>query len=203
MANFNKFFKTRQTVLEMLRDRKFDTTEYFDENGEYIPLNQELFNQNFNINNLQLIVSKLNYPDNKIQVLFHEKKIGIDILKLIISEMNEINIAHTILIVKHKITSFAKKEILKLSDKYNFEIFLENEMLFNITKHRIVPKHILLDDDETKAIINCYGKKAFYLPKIYKTDAICKYYDGKVGAIFKIEREKNIYYRIVTRDPKK
>ena len=75
MANFNKFFKTRQTVLEMLRDRKFDTTEYFDENGEYIPLNQELFNQNFTINNLQLIVSKLNYPDNKIQVLFHEKKI--------------------------------------------------------------------------------------------------------------------------------
>lgn len=203
MANFNKFFKTRQTVLEMLRDRKYDTSKYFDENGEYIQLNQELFNENFNINNLQLIVSKLNNPDDKIQVLFHEKKIGIDILKLIISEMNDINITHTLLIVKHKITSFAKKEIIKLSSKYNFEIFLENEMLFNITKHRIVPKHILLDDNEAKAIINCYGKKAFYLPKIFKTDAICKYYDGKVGDIFKIEREKNIYYRVVTRDPKK
>ena len=201
MANFNKFFKTRQTVLEMLRDRKYDTSKYFDENGEYIQLNQELFNENFNINNLQLIVSKLNNPDDKIQVLFHEKKIGIDILKLIISEMNDIT--HTLLIVKHKITSFAKKEIIKLSSKYNFEIFLENEMLFNITKHRIVPKHILLDDNESKAIINCYGKKAFYLPKIFKTDAICKYYDGKVGDIFKIEREKNIYYRVVTRDPKK
>ncbi len=203
MANFNKFFKTRQTVLEMLRDRKYDTSKYFDKNGEYIQLNQELFNENFNINNLQLIVSKLNNPDDKIQVLFHEKKIGIDILKLIISEMNDINITHTLLIVKHKITSFAKKEIIKLSSKYNFEIFLENEMLFNITKHRIVPKHILLDDNEAKEIINCYGKKAFYLPKIFKTDAICKYYDGKVGDIFKIEREKNIYYRVVTRDPKK
>jgi len=203
MANFNKFFKTRQTVLEMLRDRKYDTSKYFDENSEYIQLNQELFNENFNINNLQLIVSKLNNPDDKIQVLFHEKKIGIDILKLIISEMNDINITHTLLIVKHKITSFAKKEIIKLSSKYNFEIFLENEMLFNITKHRIVPKHILLDDNEAKEIINCYGKKAFYLPKIFKTDAICKYYDGKVGDIFKIEREKNIYYRVVTRDPKK
>ena len=203
MANFNKFFKTRQTVLEMLRDRKYDTSKYFDENGEYIQLNQELFNENFNINNLQLIVSKLNNPDDKIQVLFHEKKIGIDILKLIISEMNDINITHTLLIVKHKITSFAKKEIIKLPSKYNFEIFLENEMLFNITKHRIVPKHILLDDNEAKEIINCYGKKAFYLPKIFKTDAICKYYDGKVGDIFKIEREKNIYYRVVTRDPKK
>jgi len=78
MANFNKFFKTRQTVLEMLRDRKYDTSKYFDENSEYIQLNQELFNENFNINNLQLIVSKLNNPDDKIQVLFHEKKIGID-----------------------------------------------------------------------------------------------------------------------------
>jgi len=203
MENFNKFFKTRQTVLEMLRDRKYETSEYFDENGEYIQLNQELFNRDFNINNLKLTVSKINNPDDKILVLFHEKKIGIDILKMIINQMNDVNIAHTILIVKYKVTSFAKKEIIKLSSKYNFEIFLENEMLFNITKHRIVPKHILLDDIEAKELINCYGKKIFYLPKIFKTDAICKYYDGKVGDIFKIEREKNIYYRVVARDPKK
>ena len=197
MANYNKFLKSRETVLEMLRDRKFNTDEYFDEEGTYIQYENDIINS-------RLIISKShsNEDEDKVLVIFHEKKIGIDILKLIISEMNDINITHTILIVKQKVTSFAKKEISKLSSKYSFEIFLENEMLFNITKHRAVPLHILLNENETKEIIDCYGKRAFYLPKIYKTDAICKYYDGKVGNIFKIEREKNIYYRVVIKDTK-
>jgi len=195
MANYNKFLKSRQTVLEMLRDRKFNTDEYFDKEGTYIQYENTIINS-------RLIISKSYPKEDTVLVIFHEKKIGIDILKLIISEMNDINITHTILIVKQKVTSFAKKEISKLSSKYSFEIFLENEMLFNITKHRIVPLHILLNENETKEIIDCYGKRAFYLPKIYKTDAICKYYDGEVGNIFKIEREKNIYYRVVIRDPK-
>ena len=198
MANYNKFLKSRKTVLEMLRDRKFDIDEYFDENNNYIQHNNDSDKINLN----RLIISKSLPKKDKVLVIFHEKKIGIDILKIIISEMNDINITHAILIVKHKVTSFAKKEIIKLSSKYTFEVFLENEMLFNITKHRIVPQHILLDEDKAKEIVDCYGKKTFYLPKIYKSDAICKYYDGKVGDIFKIEREKNIYYRVVIRDPK-
>ena len=199
MPNFNKLVDARQTVIEMMRDRKYDTDEYFDENGNY----KSEFNSEkmFNPQSLKLIIFN-SLKNEKVQVLFYEKKIGIDILKNIVNDMNDQNIKHTILIVRHKITSFAKKEILNLSSKYYFEIFLENEMLYNITKHKIVPQHILLNDNEAKQVIDCYGK-SFYLPKIYDTDAICKYYDGKIGNVFKIIRSLSIYYRVVIKDPKK
>ena len=199
MPNFNKLVDARQTVIEMMRDRKYDTDEYFDENGNY----KSEFNSEkmFNPQSLKLIIFN-SLKNEKVQVLFYEKKIGIDILKNIVNDMNDQNIKHTILIVRHKITSFAKKEILNLSSKYYFEIFLENEMLYNITKHKIVPQHILLSDNEAKQVIDCYGK-SFYLPKIYDTDAICKYYDGKIGNVFKIIRSLSIYYRVVIKDPKK
>ena len=197
MSNLNKFLKTRQTVLEMLRDRNCITDQYFDENGDYIQPSEESYRSN----SLKLIVQK-NKEEN-ILILFYEKKIGIDILKSIVIEMDDIGIKHTILIVNYKITSFAKKEINKLSSNYYFEIFLQDEMLYNITKHRIVPEHILLSNEESKKIIDCYGKKTFYLPKIFNTDAICKYYDGKVGNIFKILRTNNIYYRVVVKDPRR
>jgi len=197
MSNLIKFLKARQTVLEMLRDRKCHIDEYFNENGEYIQPSEEQYRANC----LKLMVNK--NDEEKILVLFYEKKIGIDILKSIVTEMDDIDIKHTILIVNHKITSFAKKEINNLSSKYYFEIFLQEEMLYNITKHRIVPEHILLSDKEAKKIIDCYGKKTFYLPKIFNTDSICKYYDGKVGNIFKILRPNNIYYRVVVKDPRR
>ena len=200
MPNFNKLVDARQTVIEMMRDRKYDIDEYFDENDNYkFEFNSEKM---FNPQSLKLIIFN-SLKNEKVQVLFYEKKIGIDILKNIVNDMNDQNIKHTILIVRHKITSFAKKEIINLSSKkYYFEIFLENEMLYNITKHEIVPQHILLSDNEAKQVIDCYGK-SFYLPKIYDTDAICKYYDGKVGNVFKIIRSSSIYYRVVIKDPKK
>lgn len=196
MSNLIQFLKTKQTVLEMLRDRKCNVNEYFDENGHYI----DSIDENYRANSFRLIIKK--NENERILVLFYEKKIGIDILKSIVVELDDINIKHAILIVNHKITSFAKKEIVNISSKYYFEIFSQNEMLYNITKHRIIPQHILLTDEEAKKIIDCYGK-TFYLPKIFNTDAICKYYDGKVGNIFKILREKSIYYRVVVKDPKK
>ena len=197
MSNLVKFLKAQQTVLEMLRDRKCFVSEYFDEDGNYLQPSEE----NYTVNSLQLIVNK--NKDQRIIILFYEKKIGIDILKSIVLDMGEQDIHHAILIVKHKITSFAKKEIANLSSQYYFEVFLQDEMLYNITKHRIVPEHILLSNEESKKIIDCYGKKTFYLPKIFNTDAICKYYDGKVGNIFKILRTNNIYYRVVVKDPKR
>ena len=35
MPNFSKLVRARQTVIEMMRDRKYDIDEYFDENDNY------------------------------------------------------------------------------------------------------------------------------------------------------------------------
>ena len=54
MTNFNKLVDARQTVIEMMRDRKYNTDEYFDENGNYkLEFNSEKM---FNPQSLKLIV---------------------------------------------------------------------------------------------------------------------------------------------------
>ena len=79
-------------------------------------------------------------------------------------------------------------------DKINYEIFYIDEIVFNVTKHHYVPKHFLLNENESKLIYNAYG---YNLPQIDKTDIIVRYYGGKIGNIFKIIRPNNLYYRKV------
>ena len=74
------------------------------------------------------------------------------------------------------------------------EIFYFNEMIFNITKHVLVPKHELLNDTETKLFFQKFGKK---IPYIKKNDKICRYFNGKIDQVFRIYRQNEIYYRIV------
>jgi DNA-directed RNA polymerase I, II, and III subunit RPABC1 len=88
---------------------------------------------------------------------------------------------------------------------------MDKELMFNITKHMLVPKHILLTQQERRELLLELNKKNNSLkliPKIYDTDPISKYYGAKVGQIFKIMREslfddviakKSIFYRVVVK----
>ena len=62
-------------------------------------------------------------------------------------------------------------------------------MLFNPTKHILVPKHVKLSENEVSEL-----KKQFsitnnsQLPNILKDDPIVRYYNFKVGDILKIDK---------------
>ena len=72
-----------------------------------------------------------------------------------------------------------------------------------VTKHILVPKHILLSEKEKEEVIKKYGiKKLNQFPKILKNDPIIKMLEVKEGDLIKIIRNENsgkesIYYRIV------
>ena len=72
-----------------------------------------------------------------------------------------------------------------------------------VTKHILVPKHILLSEQEKEEVIKKYGiKKLNQFPKIFKSDPIIKMLGAKEGDLIKIIRNENsgkesIYYRIV------
>lgn len=85
------------------------------------------------------------------------------------------------------------------------EVFLKREMMFNIIEHMYVPKHILLSDAETNQILKEYNVQKKELPRILLSDPISRYYNAKIGQIFKIIRTSetsgySVYYRIVSRD---
>jgi DNA-directed RNA polymerase subunit H (RpoH/RPB5) len=72
-----------------------------------------------------------------------------------------------------------------------------------LTKHILVPKHILLSEQKKKEVIKKYGiKKLSQFPRILKTDPIVKILGAKEGDLIKIIRNENsgkesIYYRVV------
>ena len=106
-----------------------------------------------------------------------------------------------IIILKEKGNGSIFKEITKEVYK-NVEIFMNKNMIFNITHHEFVPKHIILTEDEENEVLQKYSTTKNKLPKILKNDPIAKYYGMKTNQICKIIRKSPevgdyIYYRLV------
>ena len=160
---------------EMLTDRRYKSFDKNDE-GNY------------------LIYKK---PDNKKLVIFfilEHEKVGVDYVKNIIIKSEDMKIEHLMIISRDKLTPFANRHIQQSPLKIEF--FLFEELMFNITKHHLVSKHILLLLNESQEVIEYYGKKN--LPQIKHKDPISRYYDAEIGNIFRIYRnEGGIYYRLV------
>ena len=82
------------------------------------------------------------------------------------------------------------------------ELFFEDELQYNITKHILVPEHIRLSNNKAKKFKEKYGTK---FPILLINDPISRFFNYKSGDIIKIIRcqkikeDSNYYitYRIV------
>jgi DNA-directed RNA polymerase subunit H (RpoH/RPB5) len=84
------------------------------------------------------------------------------------------------------------------------EIFKTAELKINIVDHILVPKHIVLTQEESKFVLETYNAKKKDMPLISSTDPIARYYNMKADDICKIERPSVMtcitpFYRIVVK----
>ena len=191
-------YKVRQTILEMINDRGITIPE--SENISF-----EEFEIKYNNKNLDIYIND-ELINKKIYVYFHNeiknysKSDLKNIMQKISNQYEDSNIG-LILLLRDKENSAITKELNK--DLYkNVEVFLRKNMIFNITKHDYVPKHILLTKEEEKELLEKYNTTKGKLPKISKTDPISKYYGMKTDQICKIIRKspevgEYVYYRLV------
>jgi DNA-directed RNA polymerase I, II, and III subunit RPABC1 len=75
-----------------------------------------------------------------------------------------------IMIVANSLTAFAKGVIAEISSRQTLEVFIENELLVNITKHVLVPQHRILTDEEKRTLLDRYKVKESQLPRIQVGD---------------------------------
>jgi DNA-directed RNA polymerases I, II, and III subunit RPABC1 len=123
-------------------------------------------------------------------------------IKVYISMLEEQKISGGIIVCRDKLSHTAVKAIEESKKSYDLEVFYMKELLFNVTHHEYVPKHILLTDEEKEEVLRERKVSESKARKILITDPVARYYGGKRGQMFRIIREsetagKSVDYRVV------
>lgn len=186
LLNIYKTFqmdKAKETCIEIFSQRNYDITEIYDDHIIGIKKDKE-----------QICVFFVNDP-----------KFNTERTQEYICLMNKMEIKHSIIIYKDTITASAKKIIDNLpsledkSDdnifKLKVELFREDELQFNITKHYLQPTFECLETKEAIKFKKEYGIK---FPIMMRTDPIARFYGYKTGNIIKITSKLGfVSFRIV------
>ena len=144
----------------------------------------------------KLIFEAINDSNHKIIVFASDNsKFNVKNIQCYINIMLEKNIMHAIIIYKDGVTSFTKKAIRQSSDM-EFEIFAEEDLQYNITKHKLQSKFRKLNQKEADDFKTNYGTK---IPILKLDDPISRFYNYKKGDIIEVTRptNNNICYRMV------
>ena len=189
-----ELWKARNTVVEMLRDRGYSSSNIEMDYGTFLA----------HFPNAQSDPTSLNFVATKEQsVAIHftiEDKISKKNLDSLASNYSLQGVESVILITFNKLNP-ACKALLK-SIKMSFEHFLVEELQFNITKHCLVPKHRIMTPEEQDAFLRQMKCEKANLPSILTIDPVARYFGAKVGDVFEITRNSQttgiaLYYRAV------
>mgnify|MGYP000244581382 CR=1 FL=1 len=78
-------------------------------------------------------------------------------------------------------------------------------MKIDILKHKLVPHHEILKEEEVEKLLKTYGVKKEQLPKMLIDDPVAKAINAKEGDVIKIIRKSptagvSIAYRVVSKE---
>lgn len=191
MNTTTQVVKSFRTIKEMLTDRKIDISKlngYSDDELKLISENTEIFS--FDVSETFTIIYIM------------RNKIKITDIKKITANYPE-NHEHSFLVVlKENPTLTNIKSFNELSK--DIQVFWIKTLLFNISKHILVPKHeVVTNEEEVKKIMSDYQiKNKIQFPIILKDDAMARYLNLKSGQLVKITRPSPTagtytFYRVV------
>ena len=195
--NSNMIEKIKNNCIQMLNQRGYSII-----NDKNIILNYKEDNiddnktQNIeNINNIYDNILALKKNGDNI-IVFFIKNTSFDTkgIREILSIMNSNKINHSVVVYKEKVTPVTLGIIEQIEDM-KIELFSENELQFNITKHRLQPIFEKISLEDSKNIINKLGTR---LPILKKDGPISRFYDYDRGDVIRVIRKNGyITYRIV------
>ena len=175
MDSTTNVLTTLKTVKQMLEDRGVKT-----QNLNTISLAElDILIKNNNDHIFQIFVN------NSLRIIYYlsTKSPKLTTIETFISKLNNTDeIKEIILITKDKLNM--------IINNWDVQMFSIKELLFNVTKHELVPKHELISDEsKINELVEKYNLKSkLQFPIIVKTDPIAKYFNIKSGQLMKITR---------------
>jgi DNA-directed RNA polymerase subunit H (RpoH/RPB5) len=193
--DINYFYRIYDTVHQMMEDRNFKpdkkklTLEKY--TSKIIGYLTETSPHEF-MDKLSLTFTK----DSKLLVYFFILDIKInkvnieDIYEKMKKECNSL-----LLILKEKITP----KVASIMSTFDSQVFYHYELVFNPLKHVLMPKYVVLSEEEKEKIYSYYKLSSYkQLPGIYKNQPIAKWFNLNENDVLKIVRKNGeIYYRCV------
>ncbi|GJQ15698.1 hypothetical protein GpartN1_g7489.t1 [Galdieria partita] len=195
-----KLFRIRKTILEMLKDRGYVVLE----TSTDLEMTREEFGSrlqqaNYSRESLTLLKQHQHDPADQIYVFFPaEERVSVKTLRDYFVRMDQERVYKAILVVIKSLSPFAKQGIQKVASQFKVEVFLEMELLVNITHHELVPKHEVLSTEGKKQLLKRYHLKESQLPRILITDPVARYFGLQKGQVVKITRPSETAGRYVT-----
>lgn len=204
--------KSRKTILELLREQKYDTSEY----------------ENFGVNEVHAMYTNKDVPkqldmilttkegplkQKNVYVKFHlGKTLRVENIQDYVDDLFNIEqildktTDTLIIIIKQDMNQTLMNILNEFWDRHKIFIILFSleRLQFNILEHQYVPKHVILNDDEKKEMIKRYNiLDVKNLPDISRFDPVAQAIGMRPGEICRIERPSKTsvisnYYRYCT-----
>ncbi|CAI0374816.1 unnamed protein product [Linum tenue] len=154
-AETHRYFLARRTVLEMLKDRGY----YVPESDLSVSLQEfrAIHAQDIDIDRLKFSATHQTDPSKRTMVIFGGTGvIKVNTVRLISAQIvNRDSLSGLILILQGQITKQAENALRLF--KFKVEIFQITELLVNITKHVLKPRHQILTSQEKKKLLKEYN----------------------------------------------
>ena len=201
-----KLLKSRRIILSMLQRRGYNTDQY----------------KNYSINEIRLMRSNDNLdmllkkePGMNCYVRYyigetHKKFKSSDLQKAVYKYFEDENdkvlqendeliiITDDKLLLSKKYSNFIGKLENYYAHNYFVQIFNISSLLYDVTKHSLVPEHSILSNLEKEALLKHFNIDETKLPCISRFDPVAKFIGLRPGDVCKIKRSSytsgDIYY---------
>ena len=171
-------FSEIKNIKAEIRQRKLENKQLFIER-----VTDEAIKKEQSVRQVLTKIYENEYGDHiLVYYIDSHKSIGIDALSGMINYMEEKNVTHAIAIIPRKMTSDAGKKIQGLP-ALTIEVFLESELVYNPTKHILVPKHYALSGEQFDKFYQQNKSELDKYPMLQTQDIISRYYGFKNGTI--------------------
>ena len=222
---FENVYKSRSVILDMLRLRNCDVSSFEGQTRDELNIlyQQHGAKGNSEVDTLDMIVPRnapeTNSPDSEdiqlkaykvmIKYLISNKVRNQNIINCI-EEIYEQEVLEKgdvlVIITKDKVTyqgvleEFINRIFYK--DGTFVQILCLNNLLFNISKHELVPNYRIITEKEKKELIaKLYLESENKLPFVLVTDPVARFYGVRIGQVCEIvynneTNGKNKFYRL-------